>query len=189
VQLGVRVDTDVLFIERMSANSSVVNASLVGGRVPLHVSSSGLVLLAYGHRSIIDDVVATGMRPFTPHTIVDETELRRTLRRIRNDGFAVTHGHIHLESMGLAVPVYGADGVVSASMGAVIENTDGTPMAVVEVLNVAAAGMTRTLQLQGEQPPLGPPRANQVSQRSWEVIETLHRARAERAAHGPAAGH
>ncbi|GGA69307.1 IclR family transcriptional regulator [Pseudoclavibacter endophyticus] len=188
VQLGVRVDTDVLFIERMSANDSVVNASLVGGRVPLHASSSGLVLLAFGHRSIVEDVIATGMRRLTPHTIVEEGELRRTLRRIRNDGFGVTHGHIHLESMGVAVPVYGADGVVSASMGAVVKNTEGTPMAVIEILNVAAAGMTRTLQQQGGQPSLGPPGSGNVSQRSWEVIETVHRSRADRASRGTAGG-
>lgn len=179
VQLGVRVDTDVLFIEHMSATDTVVNATLVGGRVPLHVSSSGLVLLAHAHASVLADVVATGLRPFTEHTITTETALRRTLRRVRTDGFSVTHGHIHVESMGAAVPVFDANGVVIASIGAVLENAPGTPLALIEVLRIAASGMTRTLSESSRVAAAGSPKAQAVSQRSWEVIASLSRDRSE----------
>jgi DNA-binding IclR family transcriptional regulator len=48
VQLGVRDGDDVLFLERLSAPSAVINYTRVAGRLPLHASSSGLVLLAHG---------------------------------------------------------------------------------------------------------------------------------------------
>lgn len=182
VQLGVRVDTDVLFIEHMSANNSVVNATLVGGRVPLHASSSGIVLLAHAHRSVIDDVIATGMNPYTDHTISSEIELRRALRRARTDGFAVGHGQIHEESMGVAVPVFGTDGVVVASFGAVLENEPGVPMPVVEILRIAASGMTRALIESARAWSRAGSMDGSVSQRSWEVIAALHRDRVENAA-------
>lgn len=179
VQLGVRVDTDVLFIEHLSANNTVVNATLVGGRVPLHVSSSGLVLLAHSHPSVLSDVLATGLRPFTEHTITTEAGLRSTLRRVRTDGFAVTHGHIHVESMGVAVPVFDASGVVVASLGAVLENERGTPLPIIEVLRIAASGMTRTLSESAREMHTSASQPDPVSQRSWEVIATLSRDRQE----------
>ena len=39
VQLGVRAGRDVLFIERMSAQDAVLNATLIGGRIPLFASA------------------------------------------------------------------------------------------------------------------------------------------------------
>ncbi|MER6064958.1 helix-turn-helix domain-containing protein [Streptomyces sp. NPDC001792] len=50
VQLGVLNDDDVLFLERLTARGAVVNYTRIAGRLPLHASSSGLVLLAHGSR-------------------------------------------------------------------------------------------------------------------------------------------
>ena len=74
VQLGVRAGRDVLFIERMSAQDAVLNATLIGGRIPLFASSSGLVLAAYGDPSVVEDVILGGLRAYTDRTIVDPDE-------------------------------------------------------------------------------------------------------------------
>ena len=126
-QLGVLAGTDVLFIERMSTRDAVVNATLIGGRIPLPISSSGLVLLAHAGDALVDEVVAAGWPLPTAHTIRDGAELRQRLRRVRADGFAVTDGHIHPESRGIAVPVLGPHGVVYAAMGVVVPNDDTPP--------------------------------------------------------------
>src|SRR5690606_41921468 len=47
VQLGVLDGDEVLFVERMSAPNAVINYTRIAGRLPLHASSSGLVLLAH----------------------------------------------------------------------------------------------------------------------------------------------
>lgn len=179
VQLGVRAGADVLFVERMSAPDAVVNATLIGGRIPLHASSNGLVLLAHAPDGVIDQVLAAGMRAYTSRTLTTGPALRAALRRIRADGFAVTAGHIHLESRGLAVPVRGPDGTVYAAMGAVIPNDGSSEAAVIEILRVAAAGVARSLRnayaagtdadaaLHGPRPDAG------VSARSWEYIAAL----------------
>ncbi|MGC5222354.1 IclR family transcriptional regulator [Micromonospora sp. DT81.3] len=145
-QLGVLAGTDVLFIERMSTRDAVVNATLIGGRIPLPISSSGLVLLAHAGEHVIDEVVAAGWPLPTSNTIRGEAELRPRLRRVRADGFAVTDGHIHPESRGIAVPVLGPHGVVYAAMGVVVPNDDTSPQAAIELLTVAAAGITRALE-------------------------------------------
>jgi hypothetical protein len=48
VQLGVLDGDEVLFLERLTAPGAVVNYTRIAGRLPLHASSSGLVLLAHG---------------------------------------------------------------------------------------------------------------------------------------------
>ena len=145
VQLGVRAGLDVLFIERMSAQDAVLNATLIGGRIPLFASSSGLVLAAYGDASVADDVIASGLRPYTEHTIVDPKVFRRELQRVRADGFSVTSGHIHAESRGIAVPVIGRDGAVYAALSVVVPNDDAAPQPLIDLLRRAASGVAHDL--------------------------------------------
>lgn len=145
-QLGIRSGTDVLFVERLSARDAVVNATLIGGRLPLHASSSGLVLLAHGPAAGLARVLATGPRRFTPATLTTPAAIESALRRIRADGYARTDGHIHPDSRGIAVPVTGPDGTTAAALGVVVANDDAPVGPVVEVLAVAAAGIARALR-------------------------------------------
>jgi DNA-binding IclR family transcriptional regulator len=179
IQLGVRAGSDVLFVERMSAPDAVVNATLIGGRIPLHASSIGLVLLAHAPAGVLEQVVAAGPRAYTSATLTTLPALRTALADIRAKGVAVAPGHIHLESRGIAVPVHGPDGSVYAAMGAVIPNDGASDPAVIETLRVAAAGVTRALRdayasagdedaaAHGLRPDAG------VSARSWEYIAAL----------------
>lgn len=144
-QLGVLSGRDVLFIDRMSTRDAVVNATLIGGRIPLHASSSGLVLLAHADAALVADVVAHGLRVYTEHTIRTGAELRARLRRVRDEGYAVTEGHIHPESRGIAVPVAGPGGTVYAAIGVVVPNDGSSPSAYVELLRRAASGIARDL--------------------------------------------
>lgn len=180
VQLGVRSGTDVLFIERMSAPGAVMNATLIGGRIPLHASAGGLVLLAHAPEGAIDEVIAAGLRVYTPHTLARPAALRDALRRVRADGFAVTAGHIHEESTGVAVPVRGPDGSVYAALGAVVPNDGTSARAALEVLGVAAAGVGRALAdayaRAGDDDAVHGPRPDAgISPRSWDYIATLAR--------------
>ena len=62
-QLGVLSGTEVLFLDRLSVRDAVVNATLIGGRIPVHASSSGLVLLAHAGPAVLEQVLAQPMRP------------------------------------------------------------------------------------------------------------------------------
>lgn len=176
-QLGVRSGRDVLFVERLSASGAVVNATLIGGRLPLHASSSGLVLLAHAPASARDEVRASPMRRFTEATPTTPRELDRALRRVRSDGFARTDGWIHPESRGIAVPITGPDGAVVAAIGVVVAN-DATPVdPIVEVLAVASAGVSAALRsaLTADEDPGGrsPGAIAGLSDRSRAYIESL----------------
>jgi DNA-binding IclR family transcriptional regulator len=145
-QLGVLNVTDVLFIERMSERDAVLNATLIGGRIPLPVSSSGLVLLAHAAPRLVDEVIDEGWPAYTPQTIRGGDALRARLRHVRADGFAVTDAQIHTESRGIAVPVMGPHGVVYAAIGVVVANDGTSPQPAIELLTMAAAGITHALE-------------------------------------------
>lgn len=145
-QLGVRAGRDVIFIERMSARDAVINATLIGGRIPLPLSSVGLVLLAHAENGVLEDVIAGGWPRGTGDYVRDGAELRRRLRRVRADGFAETPGHLHDDSRGVAVPVFGPHGVLYAAMGLVLPNDGSSPQPGIELLTVAAAGVRRDLE-------------------------------------------
>lgn len=156
-QLMVRSDLDVLVIERLSARDAVVNASIVGGRIPLPHSSSGLVLLAHADESVVERVLARGLAPVTDAGIRTETQLRAALARTRQLGYAVADGFIYEESRGIAVPVRGSEGVVVAAIGVVVANDGASPAGPVRILRRAAAAISDAL-LRSYLPP-GHPRA------------------------------
>lgn len=187
-QLGVRSGHDVLFIERMSTRDAVVNATLLGGRIPLHASSSGLVLLAYADPATIDAVAAGALPAYTEKTVHTPQQLRATLAAVRRDGYAAAEGAIHPESRGIAVPVHGPDGSVYAAAGVVVPN-DGTPAhPYVELLRRGAAGISRDLAAAYRDDPShahGLRALMAGSQRSLEYLESLEHAPAEPAGDDP----
>ena len=145
-QLSVLSDTEVLFLDRLSARDAVVNATLIGGRIPLHASSSGLVLLAHSGQEVVDAVLSAPLRRYTPNTIHTEAELHAALRRVRADGWAVCDGHIHPESRGIAVPVYGAHRDVIAAIGVVVPNDEASPLGHIELLTHAASEISAAMR-------------------------------------------
>ncbi|MGY1641964.1 IclR family transcriptional regulator [Geodermatophilus sp. SYSU D00703] len=143
-QLGVRDGDDVLFVERLSARDAVVNYSRIAGRLPLHISSSGLVLLAYGTAESQERILSRPLERPTSNTIGEPERLRTTLAEIRRQGFVVTPGHVHPDAAGVAVPVRNGLQEVVAALSVIVPN-DGRAMAQVPALLAAARGVTRTL--------------------------------------------
>lgn len=159
VQIGVLEGSEVLFIERLSARDSVVNFTVVGGRLPLYASSSGLVLLAHGGHELLDQVLTAPRTAFTDRTPVAESALRQVLAGVRRRGYVACPGFLHPDAMGIAVPVRDAAGAVVAAMGVVVPVQGTSVNAHVMSLRTASLGITRVL---GGAPPdraPGPARA------------------------------
>ncbi|QFU92185.1 IclR family transcriptional regulator [Amycolatopsis sp. YIM 10] len=149
-QLGVRQGREVLFVERLSAPNAVLNITRVAGRLPLHVSSSGLVLLAHAPAEVQEEVLAGPLKPQTgntPVTVTDPARLRRLLADVRRDGYVVCRGFIDEETAGVAVPVRGPGEQVLAALSVIVPN-DRNTRAQVPALRAAARGVSRVLSSQ-----------------------------------------
>jgi DNA-binding IclR family transcriptional regulator len=144
VQLGVLDGDEVLFVERLAAPGAVMNYTRIAGRLPLHASSSGLVLLAHASHELQDRVLGSALRRFTPATLDDPHRLRIRLAEIRRDRLAICAGHINEEACGIAVPVDGADGATIAALSVIVPN-DSQARTQVPALRAAARGIARTL--------------------------------------------
>src|SRR5918998_2923638 len=79
VQLAVLEGHEAVVTERLSKPGAVGLASQVGGRLPLHSSGVGKVLLAHAGPEFLDVLADRGLGRFTPQTVTDPARLRREL--------------------------------------------------------------------------------------------------------------
>ncbi|MGM1061134.1 IclR family transcriptional regulator [Saccharothrix sp. Mg75] len=143
VHLAVRDDTSALYLERIHGHGSVPVVSRPGGRLPLHATGVGKVLLAHAPREVVAQVVA-GPERCTPYTITEPGRLLRELAEVRRRGHARTAQEMTLGSCSVAVPVAGPAGAVVAALGLVVA-THRDPERHVTALRVAAGGISRVL--------------------------------------------
>jgi DNA-binding IclR family transcriptional regulator len=137
-QLAVLEQDEALFLERLSHPDAGANITRIAGRLPLHASSSGLVLLAHGPADVRERVLARPLRAVSPETITDAARLRRVLADVRRTGVVVAPGTVETVSTGIAVPVRDAGRVVAA-LSAVLPREAPTDDAVVALREAAAA--------------------------------------------------
>lgn len=84
----------------------------IGDRSPLHCSSIGKVLLAFQDVRVTNAVIAAGLAKVAPNTITDPGELRRSLARIRAEGYAFDDLEFAPDMRCVALPVFENGGEV-----------------------------------------------------------------------------
>jgi DNA-binding IclR family transcriptional regulator len=144
-QIGVLEGADVLYLERLSARDAVQNITQIAGRLPIHATSAGLVLLAHAPTELQEQVMAGPLRRYTPHTICDPRELRRMLAEIRHQGYVAADQMITPGVLGLGAPVRGSDGSVVAALCLVVPGTTEQRRQHIGALLATARAVSRTL--------------------------------------------
>jgi DNA-binding IclR family transcriptional regulator len=139
-QLAVLEDGEALFIERLSDPRAGLNVARVAGRLPLHASSSGLVLLAYAAPEVVQRVLAAPLPRLTPHTMVSPERILDLLATVRSQGHVIAPGYVSEVSTGVAVPVRHRGRVVAA-LSMVLPRDDPRTARVVSLLVAAAEGI------------------------------------------------
>jgi len=145
VQLAVRDGTEVVYVERLAHPEAVRVFSRVGGRMPLHATGVGQVLLAFAPPAVQEEVLAAPLPPLTSKTVVDRHELRRILAAVRREGVAVADGMVDLLSLSVAAPVRGEDDRVVAALSVVVPSAGAEPRSIVPAVRAAARGISRAL--------------------------------------------
>ena len=140
-QLAVLHEDDVLVIERLSRPGSVVNQANVAGRMPVHLTSMGMALLAYSPTSVLEGYLERhGETMLTQHP-----KLRHELAQIRRNGYATFDGFIDTSTTGAAVPILDDRGYASAVLSVVVPLGSDLLPAAVMALRTAARGIARAL--------------------------------------------
>ncbi len=179
VQLAVLDGLDVLFVERMSARNAIPVVSRVGGRLPLHASAVGQVLLAHAALDLQEQVLAGPLSSLTDRTITSARQLRAVLAEVRRTGVAIADGQVEAHSVSVAAPIHGPADTVVAGLSIVVPATEQAPWYVPAVRS-AARGISRAL---------GAPRASVRPSSAEPSADTEPSARTKPAAHAePSAG-
>jgi DNA-binding IclR family transcriptional regulator len=103
--LAIRDGDGALYIDRIYSSTRVPRASRVGGRLPLHATAVGKVLLAHEEEWVREAYLSRSLEAATPHTHVNPGRLAAELRKVRDEGFATTQEEVRQGSCSIAVPV------------------------------------------------------------------------------------
>jgi DNA-binding IclR family transcriptional regulator len=98
VNLSVRHDDEIVYVERTSSGRSAMRVvHVVGTRAPLHVTAAGkLFLLEEGFARLRDYARRTGLAPHTKNTVSAVPLLERELERIQAQGWATDNEEAEL---------------------------------------------------------------------------------------------
>jgi len=88
-----------------------------GRRVPLHAGASQKALLAFLPEDAVERVLSQPLERLCERTIVDPSELRAELARIRKRGWARSAEETNLGVSGIAIPVLSERGSVVCAIG------------------------------------------------------------------------
>jgi len=145
VHLAVLEGHEALYVERVTGLQSIAVKSRRWGRLPLHATGVGKVLLAYAPGDLVDAVIAAGLPRFTPYTIVAPGHLRRNLAEIRRTGVGVANEEMTVGRVSVAAPLMDADNRAVAAMSIVVPTTvDSQRLA--PAVQIAALGASRRLR-------------------------------------------
>lgn len=118
INLGVRRDDEIVYLERTSSGRALVRVVyLVGGRAPLHLTSLGkLFLAADGQQKVRDYAKRTGLPGKTPHSLTTLAALEKELDKVRRHGIAYDDEEAELGLKCVAAPIHDDEGNVIAAL-------------------------------------------------------------------------
>ena len=142
VNLAVLDGWEALFVERLSRRGSVANRAQVAGRMPVHISSAGLALMAHQDRQVQEEY----LRGFTdPDGKLTAGEVRKLLAETSQQGVAPRKGVVDTGTWGLSLPGLSRRQRAVASLGVVVPLREMRLQALVPALQTAARGIARQL--------------------------------------------
>lgn len=148
VHLAVLQDHEALYVERVTGLQSIAVKSRRWGRLPLHATGVGKVLLAHAPDKLVDEVIEAGLTRYTPYTIVAPGHLRRNLAEIRRTGVGVAHEEMTVGRLSVATAVFDAADRAVAALSIVVPTTVD-PQRLAPAVRTAALCATRRLRERG----------------------------------------
>jgi DNA-binding IclR family transcriptional regulator len=115
VQLAVRDDLEVVYLDKISGHRSIRMATRVGGRAPLHCTGSGKVLLAFAPQSLVQRLILErGLAARTSRSITDSRALENELSLVRHQRYAIDNEEFAHGVRSIAAPISYKREVVAA---------------------------------------------------------------------------
>jgi DNA-binding IclR family transcriptional regulator len=108
INLAVRQGDEIIYVERaFSERSGMQVVRAIGGRAPLHLTSTGKLFLSHDDAHIVRAYVTrTGLAGNTKNSITDLKTLEKELEQVRESGYARDNEELELGVRCMAVGIY-----------------------------------------------------------------------------------
>jgi DNA-binding IclR family transcriptional regulator len=118
INLSVRHDDEVVYVERTTGNSSMMRVvQIIGARAPLHITAVGKIFLAEdGPETCGEYARRTGLPRFTDHTLTDADALARELDKVRRQGYAFDNEEAEKGVSCIGAGIYNDEGRLVAGL-------------------------------------------------------------------------
>lgn len=106
------------YLDQVGSDNQVQVRDWTGDRIPAHVTSSGLVLLAWSDNAVRSAFLRGELQAFTPHSMTDPVALVDRLDTIRKQGYSWAYEEFAEGLNSVAVPLRDDSGAVVAAIHA-----------------------------------------------------------------------
>lgn len=124
VHLAGLYDGEVIYIDKVDGQESLILYSQVGKKAPMHCTGVGKAILAFMPYSFVEsNVLNEGLVAYTPNTITTKDSLLKELGNIRINGYSQDYEEIEFGLRCIAAPIFNSKGIpigaisVSAPIG------------------------------------------------------------------------
>jgi DNA-binding IclR family transcriptional regulator len=142
---AVRDGDRALLVERRSGRGAVPVEYRVGGRLPLHMTGVGRVLLAFAPVDLQERILGGDGDGASADPPPDPAALRRTLAEVRRTGVAVINRRRPAPVVSVAAPVRGDRDDVLAALSIVVPAGGADPRTLEPAVRAAARAVSRGL--------------------------------------------
>ena len=105
VHLGVREGSEVVYVAKMAGHRQASSPSRLGGRMPLHATAIGKVLMAWAPDEVRRSALVSPLKRCAPRTIVNARVLRQQLDEIIAAGVAYEYEESAIGITCVAAPI------------------------------------------------------------------------------------
>jgi DNA-binding IclR family transcriptional regulator len=118
VNLSVRHDDEVVYVERTSASNSMMRViHIIGARAPLHITAVGKIFLSSdGPEKSLQYIRRTGLPKYTENTLTDAGSLAQELENIRRQGYALDNEEAEKGVSCIGAGIYNDEGRLVAGL-------------------------------------------------------------------------
>lgn len=118
ILLGVRMEDDLVYVDKREGKTVMVTTSEIGRRRPLHFGMLGMVLMAYMPKKEQERLLAKDpLKAYTPNSIISNDIFLQTLSEIRRNGFYIGREDVFEGLGGISAPIRDNKGDVVAALG------------------------------------------------------------------------
>lgn len=150
VHIGVREGHEIVYLAKLGGHRQAASPSRTGGRMPLHCTAIGKVLLAYAEPEVRRAVLAGPLERRTPRSIVAPGLLRKQLDAVLETGVAFENEESRIGLRCVGAPVLdpeGREALAAISVAGPISRF--SPEAHATAVRAAAAALASTLEARG----------------------------------------